>query len=583
MIREKLSEKLFGIRKQVIAVTTVVCGVIFVLTFMGVNYIVKQNVQVFLEEQYSNMNDKTEAEFSRIYEELDKLTADFVTNGYVQKTLKNLPERLGLSDVEMMKKTLSYYNKSFLDSYLILDNKGNYYSLKDVKIDMKNFQSSEICEALGEEYSRTKLIWTKDTVFGTGKMSFFTVRYIREMNFPHEPGILVLKLNDNITESLRALLDNNEIAYFIEDPEGDICFRQVPQTEKDDWYEQYLSAEKKKNNRLKDGIVSKKTNEETGFQIITFAPGKVTNRTARKIQVIMILLFMAGYVSMLGLLLFFAQRLTKPIQRISSVMRGFDDRKLDQKIYFRTNNELEDIVQAYNVMLGEVKELMEVVRHKEQELKESELQTMMYQIRPHFLYNTLDTVYMLARIQKEDTIMNMIQSLSKFLRVNLSNGNEYIEVEKELEHVSAYLNIQKIRNDDLFEYEIEAESGTEHINIMKMILQPVAENCIKYGFRDIYSGGMIRIRVYREEKYLCFSVENNGTPIDEVQMDLLNEMEKVSMDEVEQLIKNKNGGFGICNVIKRLRMKYDDRIRFYYIRKDDGTECVIKIEEECLK
>ena len=213
-------------------------------------------------------------------------------------------------------------------------------------------------------------------------------------------------------------------------------------------------------------------------------------------------------------------------------------------------------------------------------MKESELQTMLYQIRPHFLYNTLDTIYMLARIQKEETIMKMIQALSKLLRINLSNGKENIEVWEELEHVSSYLDIQQIRNTDLFQYKIEIEEEVKQEVIMKMILQPVVENCIKYGFRDIYSGGKIYIRAYQENDYICFSIENNGTPIEQEQMEILNNMELVSLEEVDQVIKKRKGGFGISNVVKRLRMRYNDQIRFYYIRKEDGTECMIKIKKE---
>ena len=211
------------------------------------------------------------------------------------------------------------------------------------------------------------------------------------------------------------------------------------------------------------------------------------------------------------------------------------------------------------------------------------MQTMLYQIRPHFLYNTLDTIYMLARIQKEETIMKMTQSLSKFLRINLSNGRESIEVSQELEHVSSYLEIQKIRNADLFQYEIDAEAGVEHLLVTKMILQPIVENCIKHGFRDIYSDGMIWIRAYQEEGYLCFSVKNNGTVIEQEALVRLNQMEQVSMEEMDRLIQRRQGGFGICNVVKRLRLRYNDQIRFCYEAGTEVTGCVLKIKLEELE
>lgn len=179
--------------------------------------------------------------------------------------------------------------------------------------------------------------------------------------------------------------------------------------------------------------------------------------------------------------------------------------------------------------------------------------------------------------------MRMIQSLSRFLRINLSNGKEEIPVEKELEHVESYLEIQRIRNAELFNYKISCEPAVASIPVMKMILQPVAENCIKYGFQNIYEGGEIIIRAYQEEAFLCFSVENNGEPISREQVEKLNRLEHISMEEMDNVIQERNGGFGISNVVKRLRMRYEKGIRFYYLRKEKGTECIIKIRMDNLQ
>lgn len=111
----------FGIKKKAIFAISLIFGVIFFSTYLGVNEIAKDNTTEFLTDQYSYLNDRIKREFNNVYEELDALTADFITNEYVQKTLKNRP--ISNDDKEMLKKTLSYYNKTFLDFYLIVDNK----------------------------------------------------------------------------------------------------------------------------------------------------------------------------------------------------------------------------------------------------------------------------------------------------------------------------------------------------------------------------------------------------------------------------------------------------------------------------
>lgn len=575
----------FGIRKKAVVSITVIFGIIFFLTYLGINKIVKDNTREFLTDQYSYLNDKVLGSFRNTYDELNSLTADFVTNDYVQKTLTN--QTVTASDRDMMERTLSYYNKSFLDSYLVIDNKGNQYSQKGIRLDMEKFRKSAIYQSLGDEYSKTKILWTRDVIFGTNEMSFFAVRYIREMNSVHDAGVLILKLNERVMDAVRESAENEELAYFIVNSDKEICYKIIPDGMDESWHqelnERLWNPDETESKSLKNGIFSSSTDEKTMFTVITYAPGSVTNQVIREIQLVMGLIFGLMFVLTVAGVAFFTKRLTSPIEYLSSTMRDFDDSKLDERISLDTNTELDFIGHAYNKMIEKVKSLMNDVMKKEKELKDSEMQTMLYQIRPHFLYNTLDTIYMLARIQKEETIMKMTQSLSRFLRINLSNGRESIEVSQELEHVSSYLEIQKIRNTDLFEYEASAEPGTEKLFVTKMILQPIVENSIKHGFRDIYSGGMIWIRAYCEDGYLCFSVENNGTPVLPDALEKLNRMEQVSMDEIDMLIEKRQGGFGICNVVKRLRLKYNDQIRFYYVAKSAGAECVIKIRLEELE
>ena len=589
MIMRNCRKYFYGIQKKILLTVTLILSILFVVTYAGINQIVKANTYESLSGQYAYLNDRILMSFEKIQDDLDQLTSDFILNDYVQKSLTNQP--FTASDVEMMKKGLAFLNRSFLDYYVILDNKGNMYSPRNISLDLDTFQNSTIYKSLGDEYSKTKLLWTRDVIFGTNEMSFFVVRYIHEMNSPHEPGILILKLNDSILDDIKESITDERLMYFMLDGNEEVCFGQLPGGIKWDpedernrevlWQE--IMEQGEYSGELKKGISSTAYHEGTQFTIITYAPEEVSNEVVRKIQFMMGIVFVAAYSLAVVSVTVFAHKFTRPIKYVSDTMSSFDESRLESRIDINTNTELDHIGQAYNSMVKEVKSLMENVKKKEQELWESELQSLIYQIRPHFLYNTLDTIYMLARIQKEETIMKMIESLSCFFRINLSNGKKEIPVEKELEHVSAYLEIQKIRNAELFTYKIDMEKPVSSLMVTKMILQPVAENCIKYGFQDIYEGGVIHIRAYQEDGYLGFSIENNGKPIEREQLEKLNKLEKISMEEIDQVIRNKNGGYGICNVVKRLRVRYYDKIRFYYLRKENGTECVIQIPMELLE
>lgn len=576
---------LYSTRRKLILIVTLMLSLLFCGTFLGVDQIMKQDRYETLTKQYYYVNRQMISAFEKISEELDQLTEKYILNEYVQKTLTN--QEITASDLEMMKKSLAFYNRSYLDYYLVIDNKENLYSQKKVTLDFEKFQKSQIYRGFGDHYSKTVLMWARDVIFGTNEMSFFVVRHIRGLNVNHEPGMLILKLNENLLDPVRDSITDDQLSYFILNENQEVCFSQMPggarwnpeEAVNREILQNVISRQGMETGNLdwSDGIVSWDYDENSCFTVVTYASKEVTDAVISKIQGMMLAVFFITYgVAVLGIILF-SSWFTKPIQYISETMRSFDEQSMGNRIDLNTNTELDEIGQAYNKMVVRVKELMEDVKQKEGELRESELASLMYQIRPHFLYNTLDTIYMLARIQKEETIMRMIQSLSRFLRINLSNGNEQIETAKELEHVSSYLEIQKIRNADLFEYETHMEESVASWRVIKMILQPVAENCIKYGFCDIEEGGKILISAGREGDFLVFTVENNGTPIGAEQMEKLNRLESAPLGEMDEILQYRQGGYGIRNVVKRLRLRYGDEVRFYYRALEGGTVCVIKI------
>ena len=120
---------------------------------------------------------------------------------------------------------------------------------------------------------------------------------------------------------------------------------------------------------------------------------------------------------------------------ISREMTSFDGKDFSHKISIHTNTELDQIGESYNKMLGNIEKLLTEIKKQEKELRVSEMNMLISQIKPHFLYNTLDTIYMLARINGEETTMKMIQALSGYLRLSLSKGSDIVTVEDELDNV----------------------------------------------------------------------------------------------------------------------------------------------------
>ncbi|WP_295797423.1 ATP-binding protein [uncultured Treponema sp.] len=103
------------------------------------------------------------------------------------------------------------------------------------------------------------------------------------------------------------------------------------------------------------------------------------------------------------------------------------------------------------------------------------------------------------------------------------------------------------------------------------------ENAIKYGFREIYEGGIITIRIYRDGGDLLLVVYNNGTPIEEDMAEKINALNEKPLSEAKKSFPNQKNGYGVVNVLTRLRLKYGDNVRYRYRAEEDGTTCIIRI------
>ena len=175
--------------------------------------------------------------------------------------------------------------------------------------------------------------------------------------------------------------------------------------------------------------------EETGMVIFTLVPDAILNQGLTQILIVLLTIYAVIAVLAFVLSLYASKTFTRPIRQISDAMTSFDGNDFTHTIQIHTDTELDKIGHAYNEMLKNIEEFQNEVKNQQKELRISEMNTLISQINPHFLYNTLDTIYMLARINGEEKTMKMIQALSKYLRLSLSKGREIVTVEDELENV----------------------------------------------------------------------------------------------------------------------------------------------------
>jgi len=186
--------------------------------------------------------------------------------------------------------------------------------------------------------------------------------------------------------------------------------------------------------------------------VFTVVPSSVMTQGTMRVLTVLIGIYLFVAVVAVVISIYFSKRFTSPIREISEEMTQFDGNDFSRLIELNTNTELDQIGHSYNKMLKNIENLLAEIKEQEGVLRRTELNMLLAQINPHFLYNTLDTIYMLARINGEETTMKMIQALSKYLRLSLSKGSDIVTVEDELENVKKLAGSVPVEAIDMRDY-----------------------------------------------------------------------------------------------------------------------------------
>lgn len=195
----------------------------------------------------------------------------------------------------------------------------------------------------------------------------------------------------------------------------------------------------------------------------------------------------------------FTRYLLRPLQALQRVMKRVETNDLTARYEGGGSDELAQAGYRFNRMLDQIVILIQEVKQAETRKRSAEIKALSAQMDPHFLYNTLNTIYWKLSLNQVEPSQTMVVSLSRLFQLGLNKGNEITTLAKELEHVRQYLELQKSCYEGLFDYRIQTgDPQLLQLPVPRILLQPLAENCILHGFRDRENGGLIVIDVEAE-------------------------------------------------------------------------------------
>ncbi|HEY8529321.1 MAG TPA: histidine kinase, partial [Paenibacillaceae bacterium] len=281
------------------------------------------------------------------------------------------------------------------------------------------------------------------------------------------------------------------------------------------------------------------------------------------------------FVSALAFIGLFANRIARAIVQTVRVMGRVERGDLTARLPLKGNDETSLLARGFNRLVSRLAELLEEVKRQQERKTRAELQALQAQIKPHFLFNALESINALAVQNEGQKVSRMVTRLGSMLRISILQREE-ITVAQELDHLLSYLEIQKYRFDDLFQFEIDVPPGLMNCLVPKLTLQPLVENCIQHGFEGIGYMGHIRVTAREEGDRIAFYVEDNGIGIPPERLAAIEAGPDDAAGPGDAPETGERRGLGVRNVADRIRIRYGDRCGLF-ICSEPGRGTVIKI------
>lgn len=255
--------------------------------------------------------------------------------------------------------------------------------------------------------------------------------------------------------------------------------------------------------------------------------------------------------------------ITSPITKLSETMK-ISGTEYPSCVKIKTNDdEIGMLKDCYNEMVVKINNLISEVINKEKLRQKAEMNVIQEQIKPHFLYNTLETIGYMALQNTREEVYDVVETLGNFYRNFLSKGSENVTVEEEVNIVRNYIKLLRLRYDDLFDDEYHIQDDLRSMIVLKLILQPLVENSIYHGIRPKGEHGLIRISIYSENRNMHIVVYDTGIGM--------------SKDQIHHLLKGEDKrSFGFQATINRIKNFYQSE-DIVSIRSVEGEFCEIEI------
>ncbi len=443
-----------------------------------------------------------------------------------------------------------------IHSILIDTPKGEFYLTNQTRLTNIPFKDSEAYDRILQSPTHQWLPSHKDYFF-RGEEQVISFLMKPTLNQPESEVIIMLNIADSAVKSLiENDFDSKEGTVLLVSKSDEHFFSTSPE------YDPIINDERFKK-KMKEHTEPYFNLEHNGKQYLVNTSGLELNKdwTLVSIQSMALLLkdidaikwttlIIAVVTVSIGLIVasILTGYLTRPLHKLKKLMKEVGENNLEVRFTSKYRDEIAEVGLMFNRMLERQKQYIDQIKEVEADKRKAEMTALQAQIDPHFLYNTLNTIFWRCMTDQHDDAKVIVIALSKLFELGLNKGVDITSVEKELLHVQQYLEIQQRCYPDLFTYRIEC-SNQEILQypIVKILLQPLVENSILHGFKDFERGGELIISVQLDAAFLKMTVIDNGQGMDT----------EMVYKEMRQALPSKS--YALRNVYSRIHLYYGER------------------------
>lgn len=510
-----MPKKTHSLKTLLFKTFTAILALILIVITVSISANFSKTVSRMSYDKYDSVFQQSSQQLSMIFYNVSIMAAVLDNSpeliSAVNLSLHGSSQYSRLQNESMVQKLLT--SASYYSSYV-----KNIYLYKEGKVFYMHDSYSPLSPATVENQH-----WFQDILSGDMEqtvISYDSKNYIYARPFQntlHEaaPGVMIIFLDssllkhclDNVGDekgTLICALDKNQSLIYTQDIESKNFL-----TKYRNQLMSSLSGEKIRLNR-QTYFLTKETNSFSGWTLVSLVPSGIIlqNLWPLYLQILPLFLLILGLST--WLIYVISRAITRPLLPLLQSMKQSSQGDFSFLPYQTRIEEINTLVYGYDDMLRRISQLIVRIQTIEKEKRKTELEILQTQISPHFIYNTLNSIRWLALMQDSPKIAEIISSFSTLLQIASSHPNEFILVKEELQEVSCYLDIMKFRYNAPIQVSWEVEDQTLKLETLKLIIQPLVENCFSHAFSDTGKGGSIWIRSYLEGAYLIFEIEDNG-------------------------------------------------------------------------